>query len=63
MDPGELVTSIFSLFVILFVFSVLWTAFRGGDVTSIVSFVSSFAMPFVVILLIIFGVATIISDQ
>jgi len=62
MDPGELVSSIFALVVALAIFVVLLAAFQGGDVLRITNLISTFAVPFIFILLFIFFIATLITE-
>lgn len=62
MDPEELVTGIFTTAILLVVLLILWTVQSGGDVLQLVNMVSSYAAPFVIILLVMFVVSMAISE-
>lgn len=50
--PGEIVSGIFSATVVLVVLLLLFGAFRGWDISAISQLISSFAVPFVISLVI-----------
>lgn len=62
MDPEELVTGIFTTAILLVVLLILWTVRSGGDVLQLVNMVSSYAAPFVIILLVMFVISMAISE-
>jgi hypothetical protein len=60
-DPEDVVSSIFSLAVLLVVIVVLYTFNAGGDLTRVTNIVSSLAVPFILTLIGVFVILQIIQ--
>ena len=60
-DPGEIITTIFSIAVIGVVFLMIYGSFNGWDITAISSLVSSLVFPFVIGLIGLFAILQILQ--
>ena len=61
-DPGEIIAGLFSVIVTAIVVVLFVLAIQGNDITGLTSTITSLAVPFVVLLVILFFLLTVVTE-